>query len=108
MGEQQLDSRQSAIDEVVTAWPDVKAKKVFGRRGYVRSGTMFAFLLDGGVSVRTFTAEQSDALYSRDGVEPFVYRPGMEMSAWPVLPLRTDEELADALTAVRTAYESAD
>jgi len=103
----QLAPRQAAVDEVVASWPDVKAKQVFGHRGYVRGGTMFAFLADEGVSVRTFSAEQSAELYARDGVVPFVYRPGMEMAAWPVLPLRSDAELDDALTAVRRAYEGA-
>ena len=104
---QQLDPRQVAIDDVVSTWPEVKAKQVFGHRGYVRGGKMFAFLADEGVSVRTFSAEEAEALYARKGVAPFVYRPGMEMAAWPVLPLRSDADLDDALSAVRRAYEAA-
>ena len=105
---QKLDPRQVAIDEVVVEWPEVKAKQVFGHRGYVRGGKMFAFLADEGVSVKTFSAEEADELYARDGVTPFVYRPGMEMAAWPVLPLNTDTDVDEALSAVRRAYESAE
>lgn len=103
---QQLDLRQQAVEEVVTAWPDVRGKQVFGHRGYVRSGKMFAFIADTGVSVKTFSAEESELMYARDGVTPFVYNPGMEMRAWPVLPLRSDAELDAALSAIRQAYES--
>ena len=103
---QQLDPRQTAVDEVVASWPDVRAKQVFGHRGYVRGGKMFAFIADAGVSVRTFSDAEAAALYARDGVVPFVYNPGMEMRAWPVLPLRSDAELDAALSAVRAAYEA--
>ena len=103
----QLAPRQAAVDEVVAGWPEVKLKQVFGHRGYVRGGKMFAFLAEEGVSVKTFSAEESAVLYARSGVLPFVYRPGMEMAAWPVLPLRSDAELDDALSAVRRAYEAA-
>lgn len=103
---QQLDPRQSAVDEVVASWPEVRAKQVFGHRGYVRGGKMFAFIADTGVSVKTISDAEAERLYARDGVEPFVYNPGMEMRAWPVLPLRTDAELDDALSALRIAYEA--
>ncbi len=103
---QDLDARQRAIDEIVAEWPEVKAKQVFGHRGYVRTGKMFAFLADQGVSVKASTAEEADALYAREGVAPFVYNAGMEMKAWPVLPLRTDAELDEALSVVRQAYEA--
>jgi hypothetical protein len=104
---QHLDPRQVAIDEVVKAWPDVRSKQVFAHRGYVRGGKMFAFIADEGVSVRAASPSEGEALYARDGVVPFVYNPGMEMKGWPVLPLRTDAELDEAISAVRRAYENA-
>lgn len=100
------DPAQAAVDEVVSTWPDVKPKQVFGHRGYIRGGKMFAFLGDTGVAVKTTTAEEADALYATDGVVPFVYSGSMEMRAWPVLPLRSDRELAEALSAVRRSYEA--
>ncbi len=102
----QLGPRQPALHEVITSWPDVRAKQVFGHRGYVRRGKMFAFLADAGVSVKTFSDAEAQELYARPDVVPFEYGPGMEMTAWPVLPLRSDAELDDALTAVRRAYEA--
>jgi TfoX/Sxy family transcriptional regulator of competence genes len=103
---QQLDPRQSAVEEVVASWPEVRAKQVFGHRGYVRGGKMFAFIADEGVSVKTFSPKEAEAFYARAGVAPFVYKPGMEMTAWPVLPLRSDTELDEALSAARRAYEA--
>lgn len=103
---QDLTPLQAAVDEVVSAWPEVRAKGVFGHRGYVRAGKMFAFQADEGVSVKAMTPDQARDLYAREDVVPFEYTPGMKMTAWPVLPLRTDAELDDVLSLVRRAYES--
>ena len=100
--------RQSAVDEVVTSWPGVHARPVFGQRAYVRGRKMFAFLADAGVSVKAGSPQEAEKLCERDGVAPFVYGEGMEMKGWPVLPLRSDEELDEALSVVRRAYEAAE
>jgi len=102
-----LDPRQSTVDEVVTQWPDVRAKQVFGHRGYVRSGRMFGFQADEGVAVKVFAGDDADELYARPGVAPFVYSGGMEMRAWPVLPLAGDADVEAALTALQQAYDRA-
>ncbi len=107
MSPQELNVNQRAVDEVVSAWPDVRAKQVFGHRGYVRSGKMFGFHASEGVAVRTFSESEADALYARAGVVPFIYNGSMEMRAWPVLPLADDTQVASALTALQEAYARA-
>jgi len=102
---QVLAPEQHSVDEVVAEWPEVRAKQVFGHRGYVRGGKMFGFQADVGVAIKVFAGEVADALYARDGVVPFVYNGAMEMRAWPVMPLRTDAEIAAALTALKDAYD---
>jgi hypothetical protein len=104
---QELNSAQQAVDEIVAAWPDVRAKQVFGHRGYVRSGKMFGFHAGQGVAVRTFAQSEAEALYAREGVVPFVYNESMEMRGWPLLPLRSDAEITFALTALQEAYARA-
>ena len=104
MSPQELNSSQLAIDEIVSAWPEVRAKQVFGHRGYVRTGKMFGFHADAGVAVRTNDESDASALYARPGVAPFNYNGSMEMRAWPVLPLGSDGEVAAALTALQEAY----
>jgi TfoX/Sxy family transcriptional regulator of competence genes len=94
----------AAADEVALSWPGVKAKNVFGHRGYVRSGTMFGFVAEGGVAVKALTDVQSAALLARDGAEFFTYN-GMPMKAWVVLPIRTEDELQSVLTALYRSYE---
>jgi hypothetical protein len=101
-----LDPRQETVDGVVTSWPGVKAKNVFGHRGYVRDGRMFGFLARGGVAVKALTPEDADALYSRDGVVAFTYNE-MPMKGWPILPLRDDSELEAALTELDRCYQGA-
>lgn len=101
-----LDTLQSAVEDVITSWPNVRAKRVFGHRGYVRNGRMFAFLTEGGVSFKAATAKDAEALYESGAATPFVYSGSMEMRGWPVLPLTTDDELAAALTAAQAAYDS--
>jgi hypothetical protein len=95
-----------AIDQTISSWPDVKPKHVFGHRGYVRRGKMFAFLADDGVSVKITDDAYRDELYARDDVKPFFYNGTMEMRAWPVLPLRTEDDVAEVLSAVQRALET--
>lgn len=101
-----LDAFQSAVEDVITSWPDVRAKQVFGHRGYVRSGKMFAFLADDGLSFKARSADEAEALYDSGAATPFVYSGSMEMRGWPVLPLTSDDHLSSALTAAQAAYES--
>lgn len=102
MSPQELTEAQTAIDAVVTEWPQVRAKGVFGHRGYVRGGKMFGFHAAEGVAVKA--GDRADDYYAREGVAPFEYGSG-EMRAWPVLPLRDDEEREAALTALQEAYD---
>lgn len=96
---------ESAADEAIKSWPDVKARNVFGHRGYVRSGKMFAFIADDGLSFKAANGAEAEALYADGRATPFVAGADMVMHNWPVLPLATDEQLAEALTAARGAYE---
>jgi hypothetical protein len=100
-----LSPLSQAFDEVVTSWPDVKARPVFGHRGYVRAGKMFAFLAGDGVAVKA-AGDFAGELYARPGVEAFAYN-GMPMKQWPILPLQADDALDDAIANARRAYESA-
>ncbi len=99
------DPLQRAVDDVVREWPDVKAKSVFGHRGYVRGRKMFAFLANGGIALKIGGEDELTALYLREGVEPFAYN-GMPMRQWPVLPLGDEDGLSEALTLARRAYEA--
>ena len=105
---QELDARQMAADEVIACWPSVKPKQVFGHRGYVRSGHMFAFMADSGLAIKAASPGDAEALYEAGRAEPFVYNGTMEMRRWPVMPLGGDSELTDALSSAREAYESAE
>jgi len=101
----QLGPLEAVVDEVVTSWPDVKARSVFGHRGYVRTGSMFGFLADGGVAAKA-TGRLADELMARDGATVFAHT-GMPMKQWVVLPLRTDAEVDYAVDALNRAYDAA-
>ena len=94
----------SAVDEVLTEWPEVKAKQVFGHRGYVRAGKMFAFLARDGVAVKA-AGQFADELYGRPGVVAFACNV-MPMKQWPILPLTGRADLDDVIENARRAYES--
>jgi TfoX/Sxy family transcriptional regulator of competence genes len=100
-----LDTFRSAIEDVITSWPDVRAKRVFGHRGYVHGGKMFAFLAEGGLAFKAARPADAQALYDSGAATPFIYDGTKEMAGWPVLPLTTDDELSAALTAAQSAYE---
>lgn len=102
----QLTDSQQAVDSVVTEWPEVRAKSAFGHRGYVRNGKMFGFLADEGLAVKAWASNEADELYAHDGVYAFSHS-GMDMRAWPILPLRTADELEVALSALQHAYDRA-
>jgi len=102
-----LDPLQRSVDEIVSAWPEVRAKQVFGHRGYVRAGHMFAFLADSGVAFKAVPAH-AEKLYASGVAHPFVYGgAGAEMRGWPVVPLASDDDVTNALTRVQTAWEEA-
>jgi hypothetical protein len=103
---QELTEHQVSLDATLVEWPEVRVKPAFGHRGYVRNGKMFAFMADEGVGVKAWAGEEVDALYALEGVRSFEVN-GMAMRAWPILPLRSDEEISQALTALQHAYERA-
>lgn len=94
----------AAADEVFTTWPEVKARPVFGHRGYMRAGKMFVFLAGGGVAVKASGAFARD-LYARPGVVAFAYN-GMPMKGWAVLPLDDEAVFDDVVENARRAYDS--
>jgi len=106
MTQEELTSAQSAVDATVVEWPEVRAKGVFGHRGYVRNGKMFGFLADEGLAVKVRAGAEADELHARDGVHAFSHT-GMEMRAWAVLPLRSEAEIESALSALQSSYEQA-
>lgn len=104
MSPRPLDDSQSVVDGVVTEWPDVTAKNVFGHRGWLRSGRMFGFAADEGVAVKLTETIDAGGVVSRDGVALFA-PDGQPMKNWAVLPVRSEVEVDDAIGLLRTAYE---
>ena len=100
-----LGPLESAADEAIRTWPEVRVRSVFGHRGYLRGSKMFAFVAEGGLSFKAASTADAEELYEAGEATPFVYNGSMEMRAWPVVPLAIDEQLADALSAARDAYE---
>ena len=100
----ELDADRAALDEVVTAWPEVRAKQVFGHRGYVRSGYMFGFIADRGVAVRVIGDLDADELLARDGAELFAFH-GKPMKGWIVLPVDAKHGIDPVVGALREAWE---
>lgn len=106
MSDRELTALQQNVNEIASTWPDVRAKLVFGHRGWVRNGKMFGFLADDGVAVKTPAGPEADAAYARHGVHAFAHG-GMEMRAWPILPLRSESDLEFALTSLQAACDRA-
>ena len=94
----------ATVDEVITAWPEVKARPVFGHRGYVRAGKMFAFLAGAAVAVKAAGAF-AEELHARPGVVAFAYN-DMPMKGWLILPLQDESALDDVIDNARRAYDS--
>ena len=93
-----------AFDESVPSWPDVRAKQVFGHRGYVRGRAMFAFIADEGVAVKALSDEERSRLLALEGAALFRYN-DMPMKGWVVLRVADDDGLASAIQDARLAYE---
>jgi hypothetical protein len=96
----------AAIDEVVTSWPDVHGKNVFGHRGWVRAGTLLGFVAENGVSIKSLSDAHATELYARAGVKPFVYSGTMEMKGWPVLPVTCDKDVCDVLSELQRVHDA--
>lgn len=96
----------AAIDEVVSCWPDVHGKNVFGHRGWVRAGTMIGFVAEEGVAIKSLSETHAAELYARPGAKPFIYSGTMEMKGWPVLPVATDDDVSDVLSELQRVYHA--
>lgn len=101
-----LEGRYVTVDEVVTMWPDMKGKNVFGHRGWVRAGRMIGFVADSGVAVKALSDAHSAELYARTRVKPFFYNGTMEMRGWPVLPLAGDADMNEVLSELKRVYDA--
>jgi hypothetical protein len=98
------DALEAAFDDTVTSWPEVRAKGVFGYRGYVRGKAMFAFLTPVGVAIKALSDSERARLLGFRGAECFAYneRP---MKGWVVLPISSDADLDPVVQEARLAYE---
>ncbi len=101
---EKLSFAQEEVYSTVSEWPDVRTKLAFGHRGFVRGGKMFGFCADDGLAVRVWPGVDPEPIYAIDGVHPFAPS-GMDMRSWAIFPLRNDDEIETALSAVRDAYE---
>jgi TfoX/Sxy family transcriptional regulator of competence genes len=102
-----LTGLEATADEVISTWPDVRSRNVFGHRGYVRDGSMFAFIAEGGLAFKVRDEAAATELFESGSAVPFCYRRDMVMRGWAVMALGGDEELSAALSAASEAYERA-
>lgn len=100
-----LDGAAVTVDEVVTGWPDVKGKNVFGHRGWVRAGRMIGFVADDGIAVKALSDQHAAELYALPGAHPFFYNGTMEMRGWPVVPVR-GEDVTAVLSQLKRVYDA--
>ena len=101
-----LPPHLAAIDEVVTTWPDVHGKNVFGHRGWIRAGKMLGFIADRGVAIKALSDDHATELYARRGVRPFVYSGSMEMTGWPVVPVGSAADVSEVLSELQRVYDA--
>lgn len=100
-----LGSSESAVDDTILSWPDVRPKQAFGHRGYVHNAKMFAFIAEKGLGIKAENPKAAEALYAAGAAVPFEYGDGMEMRGWPVFALGSETGLTAALQAAWEAYE---
>jgi hypothetical protein len=96
----------ATVDEVVTTWPGVRSKMVFGHRGWIRAGKMLGFVADEGVAIKALTGAHSAELYARPEVGPFIYNGSMEMTGWPVLPVTEPGDVDAVLSELQRVYDA--
>jgi hypothetical protein len=96
----------AAVDEVVTSWPDIHGKNVFGHRGWIRAGKMLGFVADDGVAIKALTDAHAAELYALPGVRPFVYSGSMEMKGWPVMPVASADDVSTVLSELQRVYDT--
>jgi hypothetical protein len=99
------DVLAAAFEDAVTSWPEVRAKGVFGYRGFVRGKAMFAFLTPGGAAVKVVSDEERARLLGFEGAVLFAYN-GKPMKGWAVLPLCSDSDFDAVLQEASLTYEA--
>ena len=90
----------AAIEEEMSAWPDVTTRPMFGLMGYYRAGTMFAAI------PRTRAVETPFSLLIKTAARDARLRRAGPGAAWRTLEMQSDEDIAEALRRLSRAYDT--
>ena len=96
---------QTAVDEVVTSWPGVSRRPMFGCQSYVADGVLFAVLSDQGLSLTRLTDDQRAALARTASVEPFAAGERV-VRRWATVQVDPDA-LESVIPALQQSYDAA-
>jgi len=97
---------RGAFEREVLRWPDVTSKKMFGCPTFLARGTIFAFLVTGGIVVTELPEADREALRKARGADPFRAGP-RSVPRWVQLEARSPDDVTARLPVVRDSYERA-
>ena len=104
--EEETKDLRSAFENIVSAWPNVGTKKMFGCPCYQVKGKLFVLLVTKGIVITQLESADREELASQHQTSYF--QAGKKtVKNWVKLSIRSSEELAKVMPFVRKSYENA-
>lgn len=95
-----------AFEKVVSRWPKVTVRRMFGCPAYVADGRLFAFLVTGGVVITQVRLKDRKALAEDNETVPF--KAGeREIERWIQVMVDDPQALGRIIAYVRKSYQTA-
>ncbi len=104
--EDKAKALRTAFEKVVSQWPQVTMRRMFGCPAYVADGRLFAFLVTGGVVITQLRLKDKQALAEDNETEPF--KAGERViERWTQVTVDDPKALGRIIAYVRKSYQTA-
>jgi hypothetical protein len=95
-----------ALDAELLNWPEVTARKMFGCPCYLRSNSLFTFIVNGGIVLTKIAEEDRESVMKTMRAAVFDMGRG-RVNKWLTIPVRNADGLKKVLPYIRKSYEGA-
>lgn len=104
--ENTMQQIRAAMDQVVTRWPNVESRKMFGCPCYRADGRLFAFLVTGHLVLTKLSDKARTKIAGRFETSPF-QAGSKRVASWLQIPCPTVVAFRKLRSFLRCSYEAA-
>lgn len=96
-----------ALDAELLGWAQVTAKRMFGCPCYLRSNSLFTFLVNDGIVLTKIADEDRESIMKTMHATLFDMGMGRVNKKWITIPVRSADGLKKVLPYIRKSYDGA-